>query len=113
MTGIQIVLIVAALAFLVLTILSITKKKTSKLHGGFWVIVWVLGIIVTYNPELANRFANKVGVGRGVDAVLYVVVFFLMYSVFRLLVRIERTEANITKLSQHIAMLSSHHEEKK
>ena len=113
MTGIQVSLIIAALIFLVLTLLSVAKKKTSKLHGGFWVMVWILGIIVIYNPELANRFANKVGVGRGVDAVLYVVVFFLMYSVFRLLVRIERTEANITKLSQHIAILSSYREENK
>lgn len=76
-------------------------------------MVWSVGIAVVYNPELANLFANKVGVGRGVDAVLYVVVFFLLYTVFRLFVRIERTEANITKLSQHIAILSVGIDEKK
>lgn len=113
MTAIQIFLILTAATFLVLTVLAITKKKTSVVHGGFWVGVWSVGIAVVYNPELANTFANKVGVGRGVDAVLYVVVFFLLYTVFRLFVRIERIEANITKLSQHIAILSSGIDEKK
>jgi small membrane protein len=113
MTAIQVFLIATALAFLVLTALAITKKKTSVVHGGFWVAVWAIAIVVVYNPELANTFANKVGVGRGVDAILYVVVFFLLYTVFRLFVRIERTEANITKLSQHIAILSAGDDEKR
>lgn len=48
--------------------------------------------------------ARRVGIGRGADFVLYVSVLFLLYSSFRIFIRLEKTERCITTLTRQIAI---------
>lgn len=107
MMPIQIMLTVLFGGFLTLTGFAVSAHKTSKFSGIGWILLWIAGITITWKPELANRLADMLGVGRGVDAVMYIAFGILFYTVFRLLVRIEKLEAHITTLASHIAILTA------
>ncbi len=68
--------------------------------GGFWLAV---GAAVTV-PRTTDVVARLVGVERGADLLVYVSVLALFYLAFRILVRLERMERDITTLSRTAAL---------
>jgi hypothetical protein len=67
-----------------------------------------LGIGMVIMPDMTNRFAALVGVGRGADLLLYlgfvgsVFVFLLLY------VRVRTLETDLTELARSVAISSAH-----
>lgn len=70
----------------------------------FWTIIWLLALMAVIRPELTTQIANRLGVGRGVDAALYTSVVLLFYLNFRSNVLIENLRHEITKLTREIAL---------
>lgn len=69
-----------------------------------WDIFWIfIGVVILY-PKATIKLAEILGVGRGVDAVLYLSIMLLFYLIFRVYVRIESMEHNITKIIREIAI---------
>lgn len=99
------------LVIILLIILKITGKFRSRELAGreylLWLVVWVGGAFVILRPETATFVANLVGVGRGTDFMVYISVTVLFYLVFRILVRQEKTEREITKIVREIAINQS------
>lgn len=95
---IQIILFII-IALIVLRLIAKLKSKelSSKQFFG-WLIIWLLAAIAVVRPDLTVRLANSVGVGRGSDLVVYSALIFLFYFVFRLLLRLEKMEKNLTKV---------------
>jgi hypothetical protein len=54
-----------------------------------------------------------IGIGRGVDAAVYIAVAILFYAMLRMLLRLERQENLITRLVSEIALLKNDIEQKK
>lgn len=79
-------------------------KEVSILSLFFWLIFWLAVAVVVWQPNLATEVANRVGVGRGSDLVLYVSVAVIFYLIFRITVRLERMERNITKVVREISL---------
>ncbi|MBI5023318.1 MAG: DUF2304 family protein [Candidatus Magasanikbacteria bacterium] len=69
----------------------------------FWCVFWLIVLVVVWQPRLSTELANRLGVGRGTDLIMYVSVAALFYFIFRLTVRIEKMEKNITKIVKEIA----------
>lgn len=69
-----------------------------------WLVIWLVAIVVVIWPDLTVRLANFVGVGRGSDLVIYLSIIFLFYTIFRLLLRIENMEKNLTKVVRETAL---------
>lgn len=69
-----------------------------------WTIFWLLVGLVVIFPEITSLVANLVGVGRGVDLVIYLAVLILFYLVFRILVRLDKIEKDITKIVRQNAL---------
>lgn len=80
-------------------------KELSFLSLIFWLLFWSAVIIVVWQPNLSTGLANRLGVGRGTDLVMYISVVVLFYLIFRLTVKIEKMERNITKVVRKIALL--------
>ncbi|MBN1585410.1 DUF2304 domain-containing protein [Candidatus Uhrbacteria bacterium] len=74
------------------------KRRINTMAAWAWSGLWVLGLALTLFPELASRVATAVGVGRGVDFIVYLAVLLAFYLIFRIFVRLERIEGNITSL---------------
>lgn len=66
----------------------------------FWIIVGG----VTLSPQTTDTIAKLVGVGRGVDFIIYISIISLFYLVFRMFVKIEDVEREITKLVRKLAI---------
>ncbi len=71
---------------------------------GFWVIFWVIAGVVAVLPKTTDVVAQFVGVGRGADAVIYLSLIILFLLVFRMFVRIEDVEREITRLVRSNAL---------
>ena len=84
--------------------LRFKERKLSLPAFLFWFLVWVSGVIFILFPETATSFAKLVGIGRGVDAVIYASVATLFYLIFRLYIKIEETNRLITDLVQKVAL---------
>jgi small membrane protein len=84
--------------------LRFREKKLSSFSFIFWTIVWIAGIGAIIFPEISTSFARVLGVGRGVDAILYASIVILFYMIFRLYIKIEDTQRQITELVRKVAL---------
>lgn len=69
-----------------------------------WVLFWLLVGAVVLSPQTTDTFARLVGVGRGVDFIIYVSVVSLFYLAFRLFVKLEDIEREMTRLVRKMAL---------
>ncbi len=70
----------------------------------FWLFFWLAVLVIVWQPDLSTQLANRLGVGRGADLVTYFSLAALFYLMFRLTVRLERMEKNITKIVRRLAL---------
>ncbi len=69
-----------------------------------WVIFWVLAILVVLLPDSTSILAKMVGITRGADLVVYVALAVIFFIIFKLMVRIETLNRDITKLTRKISL---------
>jgi len=83
---------------------KISAHAIGKRWGAFWLMFWLgVGAVVAL-PWTTSLLAARLGVTRGVDLVIYVAVIGLFYLVFRLTLKIEKLEGNITRLVREMAL---------
>lgn len=81
------------------------KNRQLKLSGFvFWMLLFTTAVIGTILPDELTRFANALGIGRGVDFVIYASIALLFYLVFRLYVYLEEVRHEITDVVRKIAL---------
>ncbi len=79
-------------------------KKINLKELIFWSLFWLIVVIVVLLPQTVNLIADYVGVGRGVDVAIYVSIIVLFYIVFRIFVRFDKLEKDISKIVRHLAL---------
>ena len=88
--------------FALFAIISVLGKKRSGLlsTGGtvFWILFWLLAVVFVWWPSSTVILANFFGIGRGSDLVLYVSLAVVFFILFRLSVKIEGLNRDITKV---------------
>lgn len=100
---IQILLSLFIIFALIKVIGRFRAKEVSFGAVIFWCLFWLIVLIVVWQPRLSTELANRLGVGRGTDLIMYVSVAALFYFIFRLTVRIEKMEKNVTKIVREMA----------
>lgn len=108
----QIVLSIIAL----LSLERIVSRLRARQMGAGIVALWFIGVVIfllfVWQPHLATKFSNLIGVGRGVDAAMYIAVAVLFYTTLRIFIRLEHQEHLITRLVSEIALLNHEKDEK-
>lgn len=100
---IKVLLIAGALGFGVLVMRdSVPGHNLLRRLGGLLVVV--LGIVAVLWPLLTTKVANAVGVGRGTDLVLYVLVMVVIYNAVASSQRMHRLEQTMTTLVRELAI---------
>ncbi len=80
------------------------KDKASFIKILFWFGFWGAALILIWLPkEILDKFGDIVGVGRGIDALVYLSIIILFYINLRLNSRLDKLERNITKLVREMA----------
>ena len=88
--------------FALVAIFSVIKKKKAGQFGAkgmiFWVLFWLTAIVAVLWPDSTTILANRFGIGRGTDFILYISVAVIFYLIFRLHIKIESIGRDITKI---------------
>lgn len=95
---IQWIIIIFALFAFSRVIIRFHKRDIARGEFIFWNFVWLAVIIVAFLPNLSLQFANIFGVQRGTDFFSYIGLVILFYLVFRIYVKQEKIERDITKI---------------
>lgn len=104
---IQIILIVAVLVIAYFLIKSTSNTKNVALRRLLLVLFVVLALVSILFPDTTTTVARWVGVGRGTDLVLYLLVIaFLSYAVVSYR-RMNAFENRITDLARELAIARS------
>lgn len=74
--------------------------------GGllFWLGVWGVATLAIFYPETTTNVAKMLGIGRGVDVILYASIALLFYLVFRLHVYLEDVRTEVSRLIREISL---------
>jgi hypothetical protein len=78
--------------------------KLSKKMLAVWAFFWAIVAVAVALPQTTDIAARFVGVGRGADLAIYISLIVLFYLVFRVYVKIEDVERDITKLVRKLAL---------
>jgi len=95
---IQFFLILFFLFALSRVILRFRKEELTIKELFFWVFFWVLAGFVAIWPDSTFIISNFVGISRGADLVVYISLAVLFFLVFKISVRLEKINKNITKI---------------
>jgi hypothetical protein len=101
MTGIQLLLIFGVSLLGIYYIIRL-KKTVVDLMLMMLLILTAIGFILW--PELTNKIANGLGVGRGADLVYYVCILLFSFALLKLYSRMRRLEQEFTKLVREDAL---------
>lgn len=100
----QVFLLTLAVLVMILVGLRYRQKRISTLSFFLWLPLWGAAAIVILFPNTTMVVAEILGIGRGADLVIYLSIIMLLYLIFRVVVRIERMDKEITKIVRAIAL---------
>lgn len=86
-------------------VLRAKDKQISIAELFFWLAVWTGLIVVLIFPQLTSFVADLVGIGRGIDVVVYTSIALLFYLIFRLYVKLDEREREITRVVRELAFM--------
>jgi small membrane protein len=84
--------------------LRFKDKKISIAELLFWLCIWFGLVFVVFFPDTASTVANMIGIGRGADFIIYFSIAMVFYLIFRLYVKLEEVQREITVLVREIAI---------
>jgi small membrane protein len=85
-------------------LLRFREGKLGRQWFIFWSVFWIAAGVVVLLPQTARGLASVFGIARGVDLVVYISIIVLFALVFRILLKIEALEQEITKVVRHAAL---------
>lgn len=101
---IQIIATIIILTVLIQLILKVIKDKVSVVKIVFWVIFWSLSLVIIWLPrDIIDSVGEVVGVGRGIDVLVYFSIILLFYNNLLLNDKIDNLERKITLIVRKIA----------
>ena len=96
---------------IVFTVFALYRTVKKYREGGveivwflMWLLVWLAIGVVVVLPQTSTLLARFIGVGRGADAVIYLAIIGLYYVVFRIFLRLEKIEHDISSLVRHLSL---------
>lgn len=78
--------------------------KNKIINNIVFVLLFLSGIVAVIFPELSNKVANFVGVGRGADLLTYLMVLVFYASFYFLYSKIEKVESHQTEIIRQLAI---------
>jgi hypothetical protein len=87
---------------------DVTAKARRRRLLYVQLLVFVVGGVLILFPEIARRLAHAVGIGRGVDFVIYPVVIWLVRESLLTRRRRMEEEERLTELARAVAIERAH-----
>lgn len=104
MVAIQILLIAAVLLLLVFFLRNHgTSRTRASVKIGF-VLFLVFGVVAVVDPNATTKLANAVGVGRGTDLLVYLLVVAFAFAMINTYLRFRDWELRQARLARAVAL---------
>ncbi|RJQ17308.1 DUF2304 domain-containing protein [Candidatus Woesearchaeota archaeon] len=104
LTIIQIFIIAFAVFALSRVFIMYKGKRITIYELLLWCVVWIALIVLSVIPVISGFLSKLVGVERGTDLIVYLSIIALFYLVYRIHMKAEKLDAQITKLVRQIAI---------
>lgn len=101
----QIIALVIVLFFI--SRLFVLKKKNLLPVGEFifWLVFWLLAGVSVFFLKFIDRLVSDLGFSSsGINFLAYLAILILFYLIFRLRLKIEKLDKNITEIARKIAL---------
>ncbi|MET0782111.1 MAG: DUF2304 domain-containing protein [Microbacterium sp.] len=102
--AIKIILIVVFVVFAVALVLPGQGARRLAIRRVLLLLTAMAGIVAIAFPQLVNSLANLLGVGRGTDLILYVLVVVFIGTSISNSIRHRHLEREVTKLARNVAL---------
>ncbi len=87
-----------------LVILRYRQRKIGTVAFLLWLVLWTGAAGVIMFPMSTVILARILGIGRGADLVLYTSLIVTLYLLFRLYVRLEQVNREVTQIVRALAL---------
>ena len=104
MRPIQFVLLVFVVGALTKAIYSYKQRDIGTTNFLFWTMVWIGTASIIFFPDATSILARFLGIGRGVDFIIYASLIVSFYLIFRIHLTLVRVEQEVTELVRAIAL---------
>lgn len=85
-------------------ILRFKEGKVSLVALIGWFLLWSSVELIVWIPSVTSSIAQILGIGRGADLIIYSSIIIIFYLIFRIYVKFEDMERQITQIVQTVAM---------
>ena len=104
MNAFQIVIVIAMALLVIATMRGAARGAIRKRMAVVWLSIWFAAAIATIWPNSTAVVARTVGIGRGVDLVMYCSVFVMFIGFFYIYTRFRRLDHALTVLVRQLAI---------
>lgn len=84
-------------------VLRFKDRNMSLQSLFFWMLLWAAILIFVFNPKLSDEIAHLAGIQRGTDIAFFASSIILFYLVFRLYIKIDSLDKDLTKLATNLS----------
>ena len=110
---IQIVVTLGVLVLVIPSIYSSYKKKSMTPFGAsLWILFWIAGLVLIWFPHLIDLIGSSLGVGRSIDAFVYIGIVYLLYVSLNQKIQMNELKREITLLNRKLALQEVEEEKK-
>ncbi|MBI4142293.1 DUF2304 domain-containing protein [Candidatus Uhrbacteria bacterium] len=100
----RLLLLIAAVVGLGWVISRFRKRQIGTAGLLAWCVLWVVVGVVAIIPDVTNRLADFLGIGRGADVVTYIAIVIILALLFRISIRLEQLDRAITTVTRELAL---------
>lgn len=101
----QLVALIIILFFIVRLLVQKKRNQIGSNEFIFWLIFWIVSMVVISALKLIDSLVADLGFsGSGIEVILYISVVVLFYLIFRLRIKLEKLERDITRIVREIAI---------
>lgn len=89
------------------------KQRINKAEFSFWLIFWALAAAAIIFIKWIDEFIAGLGFSsQGIDVLFYIAVILLFYLVFRIRLKLENIEKDLTHITRELAIKNAKKPEK-
>ncbi|MDB4967846.1 MAG: hypothetical protein JWN44_3535 [Myxococcales bacterium] len=105
--AIKILSVLFALIAIRRVVVRYRRGGTLTVEFALWMFVFSGIGVVVFIPHVTDRFAERIGVSSGFNALTFLAISGLLFAVYRLLSRLQTVERDITKLVRTQALAAA------